>query len=90
MLMFSKPYTAILPHSFPLGNRSRNRIWAMKSMMNPAMKKRTTEITNGCAPSSPILVTVDAEAQQMANNSPMKMKLKLDEVFKMLCFIHSR
>jgi hypothetical protein len=74
MLMLSSPYTAILLHSFPTGIRSRRKTCDMISMIKPAMKNRTTEITNGCATSSPILVTVDADAQQMANNNPIATK----------------
>jgi len=79
--MLSKPYTAILPHSFPLGNLSRSTAWEIKSIRIPAMKKRTTEITSGCATVNPILVTVDADAQQMANNKPMAMNLQPDDAF---------
>ena len=51
-------------------------------MMKPAMKKRRTEITRGWATVNPTLVTVAADAQQTANSNPMKINLKLDEIFK--------
>lgn len=45
-----------------------------------AMKKRTTEITKGCACWSPILVTVEAEAHRIAKTNPTPIYPTLPEM----------
>jgi len=44
-------------------------------MIAEATPKRTTAIINGCAMARPILVAVDAEAHNTANNIPAAIHL---------------
>lgn len=70
--MLSKPYMASCFHSCFCGSRLRKMPCEIMSINKPAVKKRTIQITNGCATCKPNLVATAAEGQSIENPIPVK------------------
>ena len=63
-------------HCFCFGKRLRIMPCAMSNIINPAIKKRDTAITNGCADCSAIFVAVEAEAHKNAKAIPIQINFQ--------------